>query len=113
MTDGLSESLDYEPHQNRAYLAALQGATRRRFYGVIKQTLSPVPPPLTPCTCSHAHHAPGRMWSKATMGCASVAHAAEAHHEARAAGCAAVLNHTDSRVVFRLSVFIYTGCTAV
>ncbi len=36
MADGQSESLDYEPLQNRAYLAALQGTTRRRFYGTIE-----------------------------------------------------------------------------
>ena len=58
MTDGLSESLDYEPVQNRAYMAALQGATRRRFYGMIKPsgTLPPHRPlhvlACAPCTSS-------------------------------------------------------------
>ena len=59
MTDGLSESLDYEPVQNRAYLAALQEATRRRFYGMIQRSHSPhLTPPIPPHVPACAEYAP-------------------------------------------------------
>ncbi len=47
MADVPSESLNYDPVQNRAYLAALQGATRRRFYGM-NQPSGPLPPHRPP-----------------------------------------------------------------